>query len=216
MNVANGRGRCSHDFRDNIIGHVNSAGLCWVRLDRFNVQRRSHQPTVAQGDLSDAVTDAGNLHFGTPPDLKRKRPNISQVHDIHLLLRRCINSDTCRLVPATGTIPARTRLIPILLNFLLNWAFYLCVSGDAKSRFEESDNATDRVGRHWIGVRKVETVRLAGIGDQFGLRANRLGDQRGNALTGILLVPVERIELPTFGLQNRCSTAELNRHRAKS
>ena len=28
----------------------------------------------------------------------------------------------------------------------------------------------------------------------------------------ILLVPVERIELPTFGLQNRCSTAELNRH----
>jgi hypothetical protein len=27
----------------------------------------------------------------------------------------------------------------------------------------------------------------------------------------IALVPVERIELPTFGLQNRCSTAELNR-----
>jgi hypothetical protein len=26
-----------------------------------------------------------------------------------------------------------------------------------------------------------------------------------------LVVPVERIELPTFGLQNRCSTAELNR-----
>ena len=29
----------------------------------------------------------------------------------------------------------------------------------------------------------------------------------------IRMVPVERIELPTFGLQNRCSTAELNRHR---
>jgi hypothetical protein len=28
---------------------------------------------------------------------------------------------------------------------------------------------------------------------------------------GVFLVPVERIELPTFGLQNRCSTAELNR-----
>ena len=27
-----------------------------------------------------------------------------------------------------------------------------------------------------------------------------------------IMVPVERIELPTFGLQNRCSTAELNRH----
>ena len=27
-------------------------------------------------------------------------------------------------------------------------------------------------------------------------------------------MPVERIELPTFGLQNRCSTAELNRLRA--
>ena len=28
-----------------------------------------------------------------------------------------------------------------------------------------------------------------------------------------LLVPAERIELPTFGLQNRCSTAELSRLR---
>jgi hypothetical protein len=28
----------------------------------------------------------------------------------------------------------------------------------------------------------------------------------------ILLVPGERIELPTNGLQNRCSTAELTRH----
>jgi hypothetical protein len=27
----------------------------------------------------------------------------------------------------------------------------------------------------------------------------------------MIVVPVERIELPTFGLQNRCSTAELNR-----
>jgi hypothetical protein len=30
-------------------------------------------------------------------------------------------------------------------------------------------------------------------------------------LSAQTLVPVERIELPTFGLQNRCSTAELNR-----
>src|ERR1700742_1970864 len=30
-------------------------------------------------------------------------------------------------------------------------------------------------------------------------------------IVGEMLVPVERIELPTFGLQNRCSTAELNR-----
>lgn len=30
------------------------------------------------------------------------------------------------------------------------------------------------------------------------------------------MVPVERIELPTFGLQNRCSTAELNRQRGNS
>ena len=28
---------------------------------------------------------------------------------------------------------------------------------------------------------------------------------------GRMVVPAERIELPTFGLQNRCSTAELNR-----
>jgi hypothetical protein len=31
------------------------------------------------------------------------------------------------------------------------------------------------------------------------------------ALSAKRVVPVERIELPTFGLQNRCSTAELNR-----
>jgi hypothetical protein len=30
------------------------------------------------------------------------------------------------------------------------------------------------------------------------------------------MVPVERIELPTFGLQNRCSTAELNRQRLEA
>jgi hypothetical protein len=39
-------------------------------------------------------------------------------------------------------------------------------------------------------------------------------DLRGvaeSALSAKLVVPVERIELPTFGLQNRCSTAELNR-----
>ena len=33
----------------------------------------------------------------------------------------------------------------------------------------------------------------------------------GAALPDFEMVPVERIELPTFGLQNRCSTAELNR-----
>ena len=36
-----------------------------------------------------------------------------------------------------------------------------------------------------------------------------------NSVSAKLVVPVERIELPTFGLQNRCSTAELNRHIAK-
>jgi hypothetical protein len=29
------------------------------------------------------------------------------------------------------------------------------------------------------------------------------------------VVPVERVELPTFGLQNRCSTAELNRREVR-
>ena len=32
-----------------------------------------------------------------------------------------------------------------------------------------------------------------------------------NCAPSDFLVPPERIELPTFGLQNRCSTAELNR-----
>ena len=33
-----------------------------------------------------------------------------------------------------------------------------------------------------------------------------------HSVTARRLVPVEGIEPPTFGLQNRCSTAELNRH----
>jgi hypothetical protein len=42
------------------------------------------------------------------------------------------------------------------------------------------------------------------------LRHDRGRQRQHNSLKS--LVPVERIELPTFGLQNRCSTAELNRH----
>ena len=43
-----------------------------------------------------------------------------------------------------------------------------------------------------------------------------MGTVRGQTVADIrqvldCAVPVERIELPTFGLQNRCSTAELNR-----
>jgi hypothetical protein len=38
-----------------------------------------------------------------------------------------------------------------------------------------------------------------------------MGRQSGAVLAGAVLVPAERIELPTFGLQNRCSTAELCR-----
>jgi hypothetical protein len=37
------------------------------------------------------------------------------------------------------------------------------------------------------------------------------GDEEKPCLEARVMVPVERIELPTFGLQNRCSTAELNR-----
>src|SRR6266480_1525592 len=40
----------------------------------------------------------------------------------------------------------------------------------------------------------------------------RGGDRRPGGSAGTrCMVPVERIELPTFGLQNHCSTAELNR-----
>ena len=41
--------------------------------------------------------------------------------------------------------------------------------------------------------------------------ANRCPLGIGSLRDAATVVPVERIELPTFGLQNRCSTAELNR-----
>jgi site-specific DNA recombinase len=44
-----------------------------------------------------------------------------------------------------------------------------------------------------------------------GRLASLIGGPGGAAMSAKLVVPVERIELPTFGLQNRCSTAELNR-----
>jgi site-specific DNA recombinase len=44
-----------------------------------------------------------------------------------------------------------------------------------------------------------------------GRLAGLIGAPGGAAMSAKLVVPVERIELPTFGLQNRCSTAELNR-----
>ncbi len=44
-----------------------------------------------------------------------------------------------------------------------------------------------------------------------GRLAGLLGGPGEAAMSAKLVVPVERIELPTFGLQNRCSTAELNR-----
>jgi hypothetical protein len=44
-----------------------------------------------------------------------------------------------------------------------------------------------------------------------GIMPNLRRKNVSNSLKVLMLVPVERIELPTFGLQNRCSTAELNR-----
>ena len=47
-----------------------------------------------------------------------------------------------------------------------------------------------------------------------GRAQTRLGSHQAqgkDAVSAKQVVPVERIELPTFGLQNRCSTAELNR-----
>jgi hypothetical protein len=52
---------------------------------------------------------------------------------------------------------------------------------------------------------------MAGAGSEMD-RSRSLPTHRYYGELPILLVPVERIELPTFGLQNRCSTAELNRH----
>ena len=51
--------------------------------------------------------------------------------------------------------------------------------------------------------------RMMAWPSRFGSAGGDCGYKSGKRL--ILLVPVERIELPTFGLQNRCSTAELNR-----
>jgi hypothetical protein len=53
----------------------------------------------------------------------------------------------------------------------------------------------DKTPRHWQVC-------------QFGKSA----DAQAFDLNNIFMVPPERIELPTFGLQNRCSTAELQGH----
>src|SRR6201986_806350 len=49
-------------------------------------------------------------------------------------------------------------------------------SGDAESSVEKPGDATDGVGRHRIAIRKVEAMALAGVGDEFSLRANLLAE----------------------------------------
>ena len=71
----------------------------------------------------------------------------------------------------------------------------------------------------FVGV-NTELFRYSGAGqtaqrEHGKARYNRASmdrRHRGPRFDRQKLVPVERIELPTFGLQNRCSTAELNRH----
>src|SRR5262245_32627645 len=54
---------------------------------------------------------------------------------------------------------------------------------------------------------RIDSMRFAGAPAQAWLG---LGGKGG--LPGRIVVPAEGIEPPTFGLQNRCSTAELSRH----
>ena len=59
-------------------------------------------------------------------------------------------------------------------------------------------------------------TQLAGLATRSGQSAKSsvraaLVLLRATGLLGLKMVPVEGIEPPTFGLQNRCSTAELNR-----
>src|SRR3954453_15784073 len=70
-------------------------------------------------------------------------------------------------------------------------------------------SAERRVHPTAMGVRPNHSGATPGLGKVYGtlsdawlLYVRKLCD---------LLVPVERIELPPFGLQNRCPTADLNR-----
>jgi hypothetical protein len=56
----------------------------------------------------------------------------------------------------------------------------------------------------------MNATRRHGIGGFADLAS--LSTLKPLILNNILMVPPERIELPTFGLQNRCSTAELQGH----
>jgi hypothetical protein len=62
-----------------------------------------------------------------------------------------------------------------------------CKNGKSENDFYDKNDCIESISRYGANVRL------------------------GPRLSAKLVVPVERIELPTFGLQNRCSTAELNR-----
>ena len=66
------------------------------------------------------------------------------------------------------------------------------------------------------GTRREQLILFLGLAKPllFAVYADFADDQnlKKSLFYKVSLVPVERIELPTFGLQNRCSTAELNRH----
>jgi hypothetical protein len=63
-------------------------------------------------------------------------------------------------------------------------------------------------------MKELSMSRTAGNSGSAGKpdrRPQRPPRGASKAVSAKRMVPVERIELPTFGLQNRCSTAELNR-----
>jgi hypothetical protein len=101
--------------------------------------------------------------------------------------------------------------VPRIICGKIQNSFTTRATGVISAVYSESDEAA--IGR-WATFLTPRTcfedVALCSPETQFGTEALEMGLHfcRKSLET---LVPVERIELPTFGLQNRCSTAELNR-----
>jgi hypothetical protein len=104
-----------------------------------------------------------------------------------------------RLIEHAASKPvASTMPTPSALDFSV-----VCIS-------ETSGDSTDRVSGF------ISPAPEAGFTNRLRLGRGGKPEFWGRRQPFGEMVPVERIELPTFGLQNRCSTAELNRRRADS
>ena len=138
-------------------------------------------------------------------------------------MRRFVIEETCTVGKFSAEdLKAASQTSGVLqdLGTDIQW-FHNCVTDDKICRVTEQPTKrsfTKQARRGNLranGISQARTIIDPTTERQAAGRVNPRdpdADQEGLPVARKGVVPVERIELPTFGLQNRCTTAVLHRH----